>query len=440
VLLLAWTTFAFAGVYLSSLIVPAILCVVLGVVCLPAHVKVRPTADLIALFAVVGVIALQLVPLPAAIVHIVSPHAAAFREQFTLSAPGAWMPLTIDRASTLWALAVVAGVAIVFLASRALLEIGGTRMVIRGVSATGLVLAALALAQDATAHGLIYWRWKPIEEGAPPFGPFVDRNHFATWVVLAIPLCLGYLVAHAEAHRHRALRGASWHRAIVHALDARAIWLTSSVGLMLVALVASLSRSGLVGLAVALVTGWFLRAARPGARAGERWIGVAAALGLVAAAARVNPMTVVHRFGAAGTAAIDRLTIWRATIPIVRDFWAVGTGAGTFETAMLIYQQPGSAFRINAAHNHYLQAAAEGGVLLVAAAAFAAVAFVRAAIARLREDRSGMYWMRAGALSGLAGVAAQSLWETGLTTPANGVLAAIAGAIAVHRASPHHHE
>ena len=33
--------------------------------------------------------------------------------------------------------------------------------------------AAIALAQDSTARGLMYWRWKPLQEGGPPFGPFV---------------------------------------------------------------------------------------------------------------------------------------------------------------------------------------------------------------------------------------------------------------------------
>ena len=447
-LLLAWTTFAFAGVYLAALIVPACLVVVLALIFLaPAGRRETPhrsggrlDAGLTwSVAAMIVTVALQLVPLPAPLVRILSPNALTFREQFRLTAHAGWMPLTIDGASTIWALAVVTGVVLVFVVSRTIFEIGGTRVAVRGVSATGLILAAVSLAQDATANGLMYWRWKPIEEGAPPFGPFVDRNHFATWVILAIPLCLGYLVAHAGAHRRRVLPGVSWHRAVLYALDARAIWLTASVGLMLVALVATLSRSGLVGLGAALLTGWLLRAARADGSAAGRWIGVAAALALMAAAIRVNPMTVMHRFAAAGTAAIDRLAIWGATMPIVRDFWLVGTGAGTFETAMLVYQPPGSAFRINAAHNHYLQLAAEGGLLLAIPTVAAAIALVNAAVARLREDQSGMYWIRAGAVCGLIGVAAQSLWETGLTTPANGVLAAMTAAIAVHRAGPHHH-
>ena len=56
-----------------------------------------------------------------------------------------------------------------------------------------------------------------------------------------------------------------------------------------------------------------------------------------------------------------------------------------------------------------------------------------AAIARrLREDRSDGFWIRAGAVSGLTGVMVQSVWETGLRMPANGLLFAVLCGIAVH--------
>jgi hypothetical protein len=42
-------------------------------------------------------------------------------------------------------------------------------------------------------------------------------------------------------------------------------------------------------------------------------------------------------------------------------------------------------------------------------------------------------WMRVGAAASLVAVAAQSIWETGVTLPANGMLAAAAAAILVHR-------
>jgi O-antigen ligase len=98
---------------------------------------------------------------------------------------------------------------------------------------------------------------------------------------------------------------------------------------------------------------------------------------------------------------------------------------------MAVYQRSSPGVLFNQAHNHYLQLAAEGGLLVGVPVALAALAFLRVAIERLK-DKSGMYWVRAGAAAGLSGVAVQSLFETGLATPANGALAAVLAAILIH--------
>jgi putative inorganic carbon (HCO3(-)) transporter len=432
VLLLAWTTFAFAGVYLSSLIGSALLLAILAVACHPFGVRRFSILDA-SLMAIVAAMAVQLVPLPTSIVVHLSPVTLKISERLRLVALPSAMPLSIDPVAGVWALGVMVGVVVTFLVSRGILDTRGVRILVRGISGIGLTLSAIALAQDATAHGLMYWRWKPIEEGAPPFGPFVDRNHFATWVILAVPMCLGYLVAHVAAHKRHGVPGATWRHSLPQAFDARAIWLAAAVCLMLVALAASLSRSGLVGMAAALIAFSASRASRPGTSEGGRWMTVALGAALVLASFRVHPTTILQRFGAAGAAAQDRVAIWRETLPVVKDFWVTGIGAGTFETAMLAYQRGPSPFRINAAHSHYLQVAAEGGLLLGIPVLAAIVLFVRTAMERLAYDDAGMHWVKAGAVSGLAGVAVQSVWETGLTTPANGLLAAIAAAIVLHR-------
>jgi hypothetical protein len=69
---------------------------------------------------------------------------------------------------------------------------------------------------------------------------------------------------------------------------------------------------------------------------------------------------------------------------------------------------------------------------------FAALAvYVRDAWRALQGDASAMFWIRAGACCGLVAVAVQSLWETGLTMPANAALAALAAAIAIHQPVSH---
>ena len=330
------------------------------------------------------------------------------------------------------------GTLVIFLTARRLLSSSGVRMFVRGLTAIGLVLSAIGLAQDASGDGLMYWRRVPLQEGAPPFGPFVDRNSFATWVLLAVPLCSGYLVAHAHAHRRDAHPGSRWTARVRGALDGRAIFIAVSVSVMLIALLATLSRSGMVGMAVVISLGAYLGGRRGTAgRFGRSWLVAVGAIVLLLAISRIDPVVLGRRFASARTSAADRLVIWRETLPIVRDFWLTGTGAGTYETAMLVYQRSSPGVRFNQAHNHYLQLASEGGVLLGVPVLLSLAAYGLVAAKRTAADASDMYWVRAGALCGLVGVAVQSVWDTGLTAPANATLAALAAAIAVHPAEDH---
>ena len=436
-LLLAVSAFAFAGVYLSTLIVPSVLCIVMAIACRPwAGLTLRrPWSTDLWLIAAFAFTLIQLVPLPGPVVDVLSPYARDVWRRVSLDVPQA-LPLSVDVDGGVWAAIVTACTLTAYLGARRVFARGGVRRVIRAIAAIGFAVSAIAIAQDATGGGLMYWRWRPIEEGADPFGPFVNRNHFGTWVVLAVPLVLGYLAAHAAAHP-RSRAAARWRSRIAAFAESRTIWLTAAAGFMLVALVVTLSRSAMFGIAVALaVTPWFRPAhgravhGRPG-----RWI--AAGL-LIAAAAliRVDPAALGARLAAAPVSLAGRIEIWRDTVPVLRDFWLTGTGAGTYETVMLIYQRSSLEVRFNQAHNHYLQVAAEGGLLLVLPLVLACRGFIRDAVTALANDRSGMYLVRAGACCGLAGAAAQSVWETGLTTPANAMLAAVIAAIAVHAPVP----
>ncbi len=386
----------------------------------------------VAIGVTIGAAVLQLVPLPSSVLDAVSPHARSVWNSLLLTTPGA-LPISVDLDAGARALLIAAGCSIVFLRARRIFKRGGVRRVARGVSVIGFVLSAIALAQDATAHGLMYWRWAPLEEGAPPFGPFVNRNHFATWAVMAIPLCVGYLAAHSAAHRHRLPAHVAWRRRLSLSLDARAIWLTVSTAIMIVAVLVSLSRSGMMGLAVALLGGAWLYGRDQGSKSPRgAWLACGLALTVLLVLLRVDPVALGGRFASARSSVVDRFVIWRDTVGMIRDFWLTGTGAGTYETAMLVYQRSDTAVRFNQAHNQYLQFAADGGLLLCVPFMVAVGAYIREARKALMADLSGMYWLRAGAACGLAGVAAQCIWETGLATPANALLAAVAAAIVIH--------
>ena len=353
-----------------------------------------------------------------------------------LAPPSGLQPISIDLPQSVVAVGLFAAMTALFFAAREVFSQGGIRTVVRAVALVGIAISAIAIAQDATARGLMYWKWRPIREGPYPFGPFLNRNHFGTWAVMAVPLCLGYLTAHAAAHRTPS-SDAPWQSRLRAALDGRGIMLLTAGSLLILAVVVSLSRSSIVGLAAALACAGILARKRigEGAPGSRRSAVLVAALGVCAALAiwlRVDVTVLTSRFSATGVAAADRLLIWRDAMTVVRDFWLTGSGVGTFETSMAIYQRTSPGVIYNQAHNHYLQVTSEGGLLVGLPAALALVALVRQMAHSLQSDRSGMYWLRMGAASGLCGVAVQSLWETGLTTPANAALAAVAAAVVVH--------
>jgi hypothetical protein len=428
--------FAFGGIHAAALVLPALACLGLAAACRPALFGQAATPALDwALLVLLAAAALQLAPLPRPLVSHVSPAALQAERAFSLVPPAGVRPLTINARDSAAAWLLLLGFILLFVTARRTFERGGVRTFVRIVAVMGLVLAGIALAQDATARGLMYWRFAPAREGPRPFGPFINRNHFATWAMMAVPLSAGYLAARAAARPHR--RGAGWRRNVLTALDGRAWMLVASSVLLIVGTAASLSRSGLIGLTAAMLCSSLLMTSgapasrRPAPRAAAYFIlmAVAGTLGILT---EVGPAAIAGRFGASGTALADRLAIWHDTLPVVRAFWLTGTGLGTFQAAMAVYQHSKPEVIFNQAHNHYLQVAAEGGLLVAIPAWLAFAALLKAGWDSLRVDQSPMYYIRAGAASGLAGVAVQSLWETGLTIPANAALAAVLAAILVH--------
>jgi O-antigen ligase len=136
-----------------------------------------------------------------------------------------------------------------------------------------------------------------------------------------------------------------------------------------------------------------------------------------------------------GRSALGRLVIWRATLPIIKDFWLTGAGAGAYERAMMVYQPAPHETYFNHAHNEYLQLLSEGGLWLTIPGVVALLAGVYGIRKRLASDRTPIYWVRVGAVSGMIAVAVQSLWETGLRRPANTLLFAVLAGVALHSAS-----
>jgi O-antigen ligase len=431
VLLLLWPLAAFGGRSAGAAIVFALGSILLALLLRPAITARDGSRHLDRIILITGLaIALQATPLPAAIVDAISPHAVAARQALTLlPSTSTWIPLSIDERATLWAGVIVAGTMALFFTARTILTIGGLRQTVRGISALGFAFSALALAQAATAGRFIYWRYRTEYEGPLPFGPFVNRNHFATWIIMAAPLCFGYLLARGSAREESPTPFVSRRTRFARMADGRSAWLAAAAAMMLAALLASQSRSGILAFTGALAV--FAVAHRRHSTIRHVSWGAAVLLLIVGfALTRADIPALAQRFGQSATGVRDRVTIWSDTLPMIQDFWLTGTGAGTYRTAMLVYQRANRNVQFNQAHNHYLQATAEGGIVVASLLVAMLFALAQQIKGQLKAESSGTYWIRAGAACGLLAAALQAVWETGLVMPANASLAAVLAAIA----------
>jgi len=378
-------------------------------------------------------------PLPRTLVDMMSPAAAGILRAFSLtfaSAEAARLPLSIDPARTQIAVIAFGALALFLVGAPAWLDRRALRALPRALALFALLLALFGIysRENSNRDTLIYWFWRPQDSvGASPFGPFVNRNHFGGWMLMAICLMTGSMFGQIE----RAIRERRRHTRVLS-------WLSSpeanGIGLMLIAVVMAivalfwtLSRSSITGLAVsAAAFGWLVTRRRRFGTAPRSAILVMFGAALLAGLVWRGPDDVLQRFQD-GQNLFSRLDAWRDGWRVVQDFPVAGTGLNTYSDAMLFYQTRNRDFHLAQAHNDYLQLLAEGG-LLVALPALAALVLlvqrVRRNLHAARHEARG-YWIRAGAAVGMLGVGVQEIFEFSLQIPANALLFCTLAAVAM---------
>jgi O-antigen ligase len=386
----------------------------------------------------------QLVPLSRDTLVRVSPSTDRFLQAYNLAyataangsaspAAAARHPLSIRPDRT--------RLAIAFLATLGILLVGTVRSVSAQnayrlaavVTILGLALALAGIIQHATFNGKIYGFWRPRYLEAIPFGPFVNRNHFAGWMLMALPLTLGYLLALSMSGRpvKRDLRSRLVRLASRE--SSQVLLVAIAVAVMGLALVMTLSRSGIGCFAVALAITAVVVLKRDGG-----WVGRAAAVTFfvvvaTAIAGWVGVDTLSERLLASSSAFESRLLPWTAAQRIVTDFPLGGTGLNTFGVAMLSYQATPGPVHFAEAHNDFLQFAAEGGLLLGVPALALLLMIVRDGARRIRAEASTRtYWIRVGAATGLIAIGLQEAVDFSLQIPANAVLFVVLVSILLH--------
>jgi O-antigen ligase len=370
------------------------------------------------LLALHALVLAQLAPLPPALLRVVSPGSHAFYEAMSL-VPIGWRPVTLNPADTARGLAFLAGMSLLYGAVyREFAEDRWRRLLAGTVAATGCAMTLLALVQAQSADPTrIYGVWKPRWEWGV-YGPYVSRNHFAGYLAMAIPIALGF-AAESLHHVRRSWRARRFGWVALGEPSGTALARRGATAMVLVVgLLASHSRGGLLAFAAGSVTVLLLL------RGGRRL-----ALPLLAALAVAALFWV--DVSATRTAFLSRslqqsrLALWRDALRMVPDFPLLGAGFNAFGTSYTRYQTIERYEWYGEAHNEYLQALVDTGLLGAALAAALVLRLLRRGVAAARTAA-----LDAGLLGALVACAAHNLVDFNWQIPANAAtFAAVAGLV-----------
>ncbi|OFW03184.1 MAG: hypothetical protein A3I61_01415 [Acidobacteria bacterium RIFCSPLOWO2_02_FULL_68_18] len=388
--------------------------------------------------AVCAAIAVQLLPLPPSVHETLTPRADAVlagRDLAFGADPARWRPLSIDPAATQVALLAAATLGLYLVGLPALLGRDCLRSVPARLAVFAIPLALFGIYTREYNNGLLYGFWQPQDGGGSnQAGPFVNRNHFAGWMLMTSCVLIGWLFGLVERaspdNRGRRGRRLSW----LSSAEANTILLTTVVVLTTATSVFwSLSRSGIIAFTTSTSIFAWLTLTRRRLDAGRRRLAVAAlAIALTAGVSWRGADRLISWFQDNASFS-GRLEAWRDGLDLIRDFPVTGTGLNTYPTAMLFYQTRNRSEFVAQAHNDYLQLVAEGGLLVTIPAAVLVLALGGAIRRNLRDARRETrgYWIRVGAAVGMVAIGLQEISEFSLQIPVNALLFCTLAALAL---------
>ena len=280
------------------------------------------------------------------------------------------------------------------------------RKVVAIIAVFGFIYSFFAILQSFLSPGKIYGLYET--RFAVPFGSFVNRHNFAAYMEMTMCIPLGLLFVGAVNK------------------DKRLLYITA-IALMGVALLLSGSRGGFVALLgevillIILTTGSKKR--------GSLFIKTGLAVGLIAAivAGSVfvggeSSLTRLVESASSNDVTTDRAHIWNVTLDVIANNLPLGAGFGAFGVAYTPFDDRSGLERVEQAHNDYLQAVADAGVVGIVIGGFLLFWLFRLGLKAAKTGNTYRRGVGIGALAGCFGILIHSIFDFVLHTTAISVI------------------
>ncbi|MFQ5786945.1 MAG: O-antigen ligase family protein, partial [Thermodesulfobacteriota bacterium] len=292
------------------------------------------------------------------------------------------------------------------------------------IVSVGFCISLLGILQKLTGTKDIYW----VRDASysTHFGPYVNRNHFAGYIGMVIPVALGLLVSRfaSVAFFKNADRRSIAAKFQSHFFAN--LLLTFVIVIMISALFLSLSRGGIMSFAVAVVAFCTLIGfTRLRTIMGRGWRIMASVIVITFVFLMwlgLDP--VLNRFSNLSPGV--RNDVYLDTINMTKNFPIYGTGMGTFQYIYPGYKTLQNQLYYDHAHNDYLELISDSGLVGFVVVLSGIIMFFWKTLARWWERRH--YYAKGVASGGVCSVIAilaHSFTDFNLHIPANALFLSI---------------
>ncbi len=376
-------------------------------------------------------VAIQVIPIPPAILQVLSPESNCLWESTSIIGANHSFTISIYPFITVNSLIFAAAVLLFYWV--ALYGIENRRQIqwiILGLLILGLLESVYGLFQLVSGEPYILW-WKKAYYVDVATGTFINRNHLAGFLSMLVCLGVGYIWALGREER-RISRKRSWYdrmEGLGRTFGAKGVIVLLCIAVMIAGLLGSASRGG----ALSLLTGLIFMAGLIITRFFRNRNAFVLVFMLSVVCMYVGYVAadrVLERFQYIDSGFESRLAMTKATWEMGKDFPLTGIGLGTFEYVFPGYQHTEMNKLVDHAHNDWVQLFAETGWagFFIIGAGF--IFFLVSSIVRWRRrhDRFSV-GIGLGGMGALVAISVHSLSDFNLHIPANAFLLALIVAI-----------